>query len=339
MPSTQPHPTNPSLCPTDPNRPRNMEFPQERERLSKQASSSDPKPSPLHFADSQGSPHSRFPGFSAFSSSQTRPPSPLCAFLPAITETSRVTLSSREGRGLPKLVRLTHPPLGRVLRQWMSYGVTPPDQAAETRPYPVVGSNFGRLPNQGEKGRSRPTCLLRLQSLSSPLEAPNRAAPSLGALGAGERRGGRASGGAPPGGIRITACLLDGCLGNGLSLLAPWSATPSPRGSSCRPPSFASLPSHIVVVSGPLLCSQSPLPPNPQLHCASSFFVPPTLIRTQTDASVPGMCTARVSWDLCLHPSRRIRKILLLVSWDQRLCHAAFPEQGVQRNIFFPLRR
>lgn len=110
----------------------------------------------------------------------------------------------------------------------MSYGVTPPDQVVEIRPDPVVESSSGRLPNQGEKGRSRPTCLLRLQSLSLPLEAPNPAAPSLGALGAGERRGGRASDGAPPGGIRITACLLDGCFGNGLSLLAPWSAIEAP---------------------------------------------------------------------------------------------------------------
>lgn len=99
----------------------------------------------------------------------------------------------------------------------MSFGVILPDQAVETKPNPVVGSSSGRLPNQGEKGRSRPTCLLRLQSLSLPLEAPTPAAPSLGALGAGEQRGGRASDGATPGGIRITACLLDGCLGNGLS--------------------------------------------------------------------------------------------------------------------------
>lgn len=168
-----------------------------------------------------------------------------------------MTLSSREGRGLPKLVRLTHPPLGRVPGQWMSSGVTPPDQAVETRPDPVVGSSPGSLPNLGGKGRSRPTCLLRLQSLSLPPEAVDPAAPSLGALGAGERRGGRASDGAPPGGTRITACLLDGCLGNGLSLLAPPSATPGPRGSSCRASSFASLPSHIVVVPVPLLCSQS----------------------------------------------------------------------------------
>lgn len=184
-----------------------------------------------------------------------------------------MTLSSREGRGLPELVRLTHPPLGRVPRQWMSRVILP-DQAVETKPDPVLGSNSGLLPNQGEKGRSRPTCLLRLQSLSLPLEAPTPAAPSLGALGAGERRGGRASDGATPGGIRITACLLDCCLGNGLSLLAPWSATPGLRGSFCRSSSFASLSSHIVVVSVPLLCSQSPLPPNPQLHCASNFLYP-----------------------------------------------------------------
>lgn len=133
----------------------------------------------------------------------------------------------------------------------MSKGATPPDQAIETRPDPAVGRSSGPLPSQGEKGRSRPTCLLRLQSLSLPLEAPNPAAPCLGALGAGERRGGRASDGAPPGGIRITACLLGDCLGNGLSLLAPWSATPGPRGSSRRSSSFASLPSYIVV-SAPL---------------------------------------------------------------------------------------
>lgn len=45
-----------------------------REHLSRQAFCSEPKPSPLHFADSQGSRHSRFPGFSVSRSSQTRLP-------------------------------------------------------------------------------------------------------------------------------------------------------------------------------------------------------------------------------------------------------------------------
>lgn len=75
--------------------------------------------------------------------------------------------------------------------------------------------------------------------------------------------------------------------------------------------------------------------PSPQLHCASSSSAPPTLIGAQTEAPVPGVCTARVFRDLCPHPSRRNRKIPLpLVFQDRLLCLADFPGQGAQGSIF-----
>lgn len=39
---------------------------------------------------------------------------------------------------------------------------------------------------------------------------------------------------------------------------------------------------------------QSPLPPNLQLHRASSSLCPPTLIHARTEAPAPGMCTVNL---------------------------------------------
>lgn len=214
----------------------------------------------------------------------------------------------------------------------MSYKATSPDQAVETRPDPVFGSSSGRLPDEREEGRSRPTSLLRLQSLGLPPEASDSAAPSLGALGAGERRGGRDSDGAPPGGTRVTACLLGGCLGNGpLCLLGPLVGYPRTCG-------FLSQNLAIRISSQSYSCGactssvspQPPLPPNLQLHRASSSLCPQHLSMHRLKLHPLG-CARSISRDLCLYPSWHIRKTpLLLECWDQLLCLADFPGQSTQ---------
>lgn len=81
--------------------------------------------------------------------------------------------------------------------------------------------------------------------------------------------------------------------------------------------------------------SLAPFTIQPPSSSASGFFAPPALIRAQTEAAVPGVCTARVFGDLGLHPSRRNRKIpLRLVFWDRLLCLADFPGQDAQGSIF-----
>lgn len=189
-----------------------------------------------------------------------------------------MTLSSRKGRGLPRLLRPTRPRLGRIPGQWMSHKATTPDQAVEIRPDPVFGSSSGLLPDKREEGRSRPTSLLRLQSLGLPPEAPDPAAPSLGALGAGERRGGRASGCAPPRGTRITACLLGGALAMGLCLLGPLVGYPRTSQNLAESRHSHPFPATFLwclcsfYVPQPSFATQTPAPSYQQLPCASNTY-------------------------------------------------------------------
>lgn len=164
---------------------------------------------------------------------------------------------------------------------------TPTDRGVEIRLDPVLGNSSGCLPNQ-RGGEESPTCLLPLQSLGWPREAPDPPAPSLGALGTDEP-GGRASKGEPPGGTRVTACLLAGCLGNGLFLVGPLVCYSRTHGCSRRASPLASLSSRIPVVPVLLLCPPILFPHQaPAAPCGQFPYAP-------TQAPVPGMCTARES--------------------------------------------
>lgn len=97
--------------------------------------------------------------------------------------------------------------------------MTPPDQAVETKPNPVVGSRSGRLPNPEREEREEPPhfASFAVPRLASGGTRPGSTQSSCTGLAAW--RAGLRWCVASPGGTRITACLLGGCLGNGLCLL------------------------------------------------------------------------------------------------------------------------